>query len=118
MKLLQKQVKCMKREKKLLMSNHAKCMASLHKLFTDDQLRAHDRKSMRGSKWGVITAKKALQLRFTCRSTGYEQLLQQRFPLPSLRTLQRKMQGVFEPGTLVAEFNLLQLNVKQNAGVA
>ena len=69
---------------------------------------------MRGSKWGAITVKKALQLRFTCGSTGYEQLLQQQFPLSSLRTLRRKMQGVvFKPGVLDAVFNLLQLKVQQ-----
>ena len=69
---------------------------------------------MRGSKLGPLTVKKVLQLRFTCGSTGYEQLLQQHFPLPSLCTLRRKMHGVvFEPGELDEVFNLLQRKVQQ-----
>lgn len=110
--LLQKQMKRVKREKRELIKNHAKCMVSLRKLFTDDQLRALGRKSMRGSKWSANTIKKALQLRFACGSTGYEQLLEQQFPLPSLRTLRRQMQGVvFELGVLYEVFSLLQLKV-------
>ena len=88
-------------------------MVSFHTLFTDNQLRVLGRNSMRGSKWGAITVKKALQLRFTYGSIGNE-LLQQQFPLPSLRTLRRKMQDVgFEHGVLDAVFNLLQLKVQQ-----
>ena len=52
---------------------------------------------MRCSKWGTITVTKSLQLSFSCGSTGYEQ-----FPLRSMRTRRRHMQGVvLELGVLV-----------------
>ncbi|XP_040572925.1 uncharacterized protein [Lepeophtheirus salmonis] len=41
--------------------------------------------------WSSPTINKALKLKYACGSSGYETLLDQGFPLPSLRTLRRKL---------------------------
>lgn len=55
---------------------------------------------------------KALQLRFSCGITGYEELHHQKFPLPELRTLRRKIENFkFESGISDDIFNFLRLKV-------
>lgn len=62
--------------------------------------------------WGESTIKKALQLKFACGTTGYELMIDQGLPLPSVRTLQRRMKDVeFEPGVLTHVFQLLKTKV-------
>ena len=62
--------------------------------------------------WSNETVQKALQLKFTCGATGYELLIEQGVPLPSVRTLQRRMKGIdFEPGILRDVFTLLAVKV-------
>lgn len=47
-----------------------------------------------------------------CGSTGYEELLKQRLPLPSLRTLRRRLENIhFEPGILHEVFEFLRIKV-------
>ena len=71
---------------------------------------------MRGIRWSSATVKKALQLRFACGATGYNLLLKQQFPLPSLRTLQRRMETVlFEPGILNQVFEYLAPSIEYDA---
>lgn len=62
-------------------------------VFNQDQLASLTRVSNRGSKWSEETIKKALQLHFSCGSTGYTNLLDQKQPLPSSRTLKRRVEG-------------------------
>ena len=63
-------------------------------------------------KWGMATVKKSLQLKLSCGRTGYELLLQQGHPLPSIRTLQRHMKDIkFDSGILAQVFDLLKLKV-------
>lgn len=70
-------------------------------IFGKDQLNAMSRRAMNGVQWSPATVKKALQLRFSCGSAGYKVLLKQHFPLPSERTLQRRLQNIsFQPGVL------------------
>ncbi|KAG0436776.1 hypothetical protein HPB47_017763, partial [Ixodes persulcatus] len=53
----------------------------------------------RGNRWSNQTVQKALQVRLTCGSRGYELLKDEVLPLPSERTLQRRIEVVkFEPG--------------------
>ena len=67
---------------------------------------------MRGVSWSAVTIKKALRLRFTCGSTGYKTLLQQNHPLPSERTLQRRLENIdFKPGVLKDVFAKLKIKV-------
>jgi len=86
--------------------------ANVQKVFNLDQINKLSRLSTRGTQWSAETYKKALQLRFACGSTDYEVLLSQHQPLPSLRSLRRKMEVIaMEPGILYKVFDFLQLKV-------
>ena len=66
---------------------------------TKDQKTYAHRKSMQGHKWSNTTIKRALQLRFACGTSGYETLLQHGYPLPAIRTLQKRTEHInFESG--------------------
>lgn len=53
----------------------------------------------RGNRWSDKTVQKALQVRLACGTRGYELLKDEVLPLPSERTLQRRIEDVkFEPG--------------------
>lgn len=58
--------------------------------------------------WSHKTVYRALQLKFVCGNNGYEQLIQQGHPLPSLRTLRRRLEDFkFEPGISKEMFEFL-----------
>ena len=62
--------------------------------------------------WSEKTVQKSLQLKFACGSTGYSVLLDQNFPLPSIRTLQRRLKDIpFSSGILPKVFDLLKVKV-------
>ena len=63
--------------------------------------------------WSDATVRKALELKFSCGSTGYTTILSQGLPYPSIRTLQRiKAENIsFESGVLETAFDLLKLKV-------
>ena len=66
----------------------------------------------KGNKWSDETVKTALGLRFSCGTSGYENLLALNFPYPSVRTLQRRLQNLkFESGLLHEVFELLKFKV-------
>ncbi|XP_067213764.1 uncharacterized protein [Linepithema humile] len=69
-----------------------KLRSIIKKVFTDDQIRALVSKSNRGYKWSENTIKKAIRLRLSCGSNGYKELLTQHIPLPSIRTLQKRLE--------------------------
>lgn len=55
---------------------------------------------------------KALRLRFTCGVIGYEELIKEHMPLPSQRTLRRRLENVhFAPGILHEVFEFLNIKV-------
>lgn len=63
-------------------------------------------------KWGMNTVQKALSLKFACGNNGYEELLKNKIPLPSIRTLTRRLQNLkFMPGILNEVFDLFQIKV-------
>ena len=63
-------------------------------------------------KWSRETIEKALRLKFACGKTGYELLLEQGQPLPSIATLRRRMADVeFETGVLKSVFSMLKTKV-------
>ncbi|EZA53771.1 hypothetical protein X777_06667 [Ooceraea biroi] len=72
--------------------NNRKSQSIIKNIFNDDQIRALVNKSNQGSKWSEKTIKKALRLKFSCGLNGYNELLGQRMPLPSVRTLQEKLE--------------------------
>ncbi|KAM7303444.1 hypothetical protein ISCGN_013402 [Ixodes scapularis] len=83
------------RQAALQKTREATFRSHLHKIFTADQLAALSRSSNRWSKWSNETVKKSLLMRFACVSTGYDLLLEGNFPLPSSRTLGRRLEGKF-----------------------
>lgn len=67
---------------------------------------------MRGSSWSHETIMKALRLKVSCRSQGYNVARELGMPLPSQRTLQRKIEGFkFAPGLLTEVMDLLKIKV-------
>ncbi|XP_042148059.1 uncharacterized protein LOC120850291 [Ixodes scapularis] len=81
------------RQAALQKTREATFRSHLHEFFTVDQLAALSRSSNRGSKWSNETVKKSLQMRSACGSLGYDLLLEGSFPLPSSRTLGRRLEG-------------------------
>ena len=74
------------------------------KFLTDDQKTFLDKsKNEHWTWWSNETIKRALQLRFACGTSGYETLLRQGYPLPSICTLQRHTEHIdFESGIVLA----------------
>ncbi|XP_018365002.1 PREDICTED: uncharacterized protein LOC108762480 [Trachymyrmex cornetzi] len=94
--------------------NYVKLKSSLKQIFNDDQIEALERRSSRGHKWSNDTIKKALRLKFSCGSSGYQELLKEKLPLPCERTLRRKLESIqFEEGICDDIFKLLQDKVAQ-----
>jgi hypothetical protein len=82
--------------------------SSLGRILNHDQRSALSKKSTRGSKWSSVTVKNALKLHYACGPSGYKELLCQRYPLSSHRTLLRSMQHVqFDSGILNEVFHYL-----------
>lgn len=78
--------------------NNDKYREAVSSIFNEDQMNILINKS-RVQKWSNVTIKKALKLKFSCGVSGYEELLNQGMPLPSIRTLRRKLEDVkFETG--------------------
>lgn len=60
---------------------------SLKRLLADDQVRALEKGTMRGSSWSMATVQKALQLKVMCGSRVYDYVKKYVVPLPAQRTL-------------------------------
>lgn len=96
-------------EKSLLKSSEI-----LHKVFNDDQIEWLQSDSKFLHKWSQQTIKKALRLKFSCSQNGYRELIKQNIPLPSTRTLRRRLETIkFEPGICNDIFNALKEKVEQ-----
>ncbi|XP_011874574.1 PREDICTED: THAP domain-containing protein 2-like [Vollenhovia emeryi] len=86
-------------------------LSKLQEIFTNDQITAL-KNNRRVQKWTNETIMKALRLRFACGITGYEELRRQKFPLPGLRTLRRKVENFkFKSGISDDIFKFLKLKV-------
>lgn len=82
--------------------------AILNSVFNSDQIKAMNRKSTKFMKWSNCTITKALKLKFSCGNNGYKELIKQKTPLPSLRTLRRRIQNLkFEHGILHEVFKFV-----------
>lgn len=74
------------------------------KLFREEQPEA------RGSPWGKETIETALQLKFACGENGYNLLLKNKLPLPTLRTLRHRLVDLkFDTGISDDMFEFLKL---------
>lgn len=86
------------RIKKMKKMNSTNVSNAVKKILNEDQLQA----LANGSPprvWSSATIKKTLRLKFACGTTGYEELQAQNIPLPSTRTLRRRMENIaFEEG--------------------
>lgn len=85
-------------------------------IFNSDQVRALKRKQNKKStklmKWSNDTITRSLRLKFSCGNNGYTELLNQGYPLPSIRTLQRRMQNLkFDHGILEEVFEFLKIKI-------
>ncbi|XP_011859638.1 PREDICTED: uncharacterized protein LOC105557100 [Vollenhovia emeryi] len=81
------------------------------KVLAEDQWKAlnTDCEHSKGLRWSQETVLKALSLRFTCGTTGYNHIRDVVAPFPSVRTLQRRIENIsFEPGILSDIFLLLK----------
>jgi hypothetical protein len=68
--------------------------------------------STKGLTWLDGTVQKALQLKFSCGHSGYDTLLKQGLPYPSIITLQRRLKNIaFDDGVLHSAFKLLKIKV-------
>ena len=111
---LKSELRQVKKQNRSLLKAKARQEGRISKLFKPDQLKALSRVNMRGVHWSSHTVKKALQLRFACGAAGYKVILIQQYPLPSERTLQRRLQNIpFEPGVLTNVFEMLERKVKE-----
>ena len=82
--------------------------------FNQDQLKFLTKKSLRGNTWSTATVRDALKIRFAAGTSGYECLLGLGYPLPAIRTLQRRTESIlFNPGLLPEVFDLLALKARQ-----
>ncbi|KAH9384249.1 hypothetical protein HPB48_026242 [Haemaphysalis longicornis] len=89
------------------------------KFLNQDQIQALSRDSNKGSTWSPLTVKQVLQIKFSCRTSGYESLTKLGYPLPANRTLARRLQGLkFLPGILTDVVNLLKTKAEGMQDVA
>ncbi|EZA48116.1 hypothetical protein X777_14402 [Ooceraea biroi] len=80
-------------------NNQLKNIKNCSKILNADQIEALYKQSKRGSKWFNATIRKALKLKLSCGRNGYQEILAQGIPLPALRTLRRRCEGLdFQPG--------------------
>ncbi|XP_067210069.1 uncharacterized protein [Linepithema humile] len=103
-RILKKHVRRLIEEKKRIAQDNLKSQLQLNlkRIFNDDQIQILLGRNSRDFKWSNNTILKALQLRFSCGSNGYNELLAQHMPLPSERTLQRKKEDDREKDAVIA----------------
>lgn len=88
--------------------------AAIKKVFNEDQIAVLMQQSSCYRTWSNDTIRKALRLKFSCGSSGYQELLKGNMPLPSERTLRRKLENIqFQEGISDDIFNLLEDKVAQ-----
>ncbi|KAK4293129.1 hypothetical protein Pmani_034146 [Petrolisthes manimaculis] len=75
---------------------------NLSKVFSPNQLLHLGKVKANGVKWSDDVIKKGIQLRDACGVDGYQLLLSQGQPLPSMRSLRRKGEVVVAASTLVS----------------
>lgn len=110
--LLHRAVAKERRDKWRMIRRQRQLKQEFSAVFTANQLSKLCQSSLRGAKWTAETIKKALKLKFQCGAPGYKLLLFQKLPLPSERSLQRRLQAIsIQPGILHEIFDFLQLKV-------
>lgn len=86
--------------------------ANISNIFNEDQLCLLSEKYKKMPKWCNGTLIKAYKLKFACGTAGYEELLKVNFPLPSIRTLTRKLESLkFKSGIISEIFELMKIKI-------
>ncbi|XP_015605777.1 THAP domain-containing protein 1 [Cephus cinctus] len=65
----------------------------IKKLLNDDQVEVLNRQMKKVCKWSDATLVAGYKLKFSCGNTGYTTLIKEGWPLPSIRTLRRKVEN-------------------------
>lgn len=69
-------------------------------IFNDDQLKLLSGKVRQVKQWSEATVMDSLQIRFACQG-GYDKLIKRGYPLPSTRTLMRRIADVHFPTGII-----------------
>lgn len=95
-------------------STHLKNLEEvIGRIFSSNQLNILKKNLKRPKKWDDETILKALRMKFACSKRGYTNLINDGHPLPSLRILRRRLQGIdFNPGILKDVFSFLKEKVQ------
>lgn len=88
-KLLKQRLKKVREESR----KYDKLNVRLREIFNEDQIKALINPGST-CQWSDETIKRAIRLRLACGSNGYQMILNENIPLPSYRTLRRKMNDV------------------------
>lgn len=109
---LQRKLKSCEKQIRHLHQETETLKQKMHSVFNEDQIQYLKRGRMTGRRWQTDTIKKCLKLYLLSGTTAYEELRTQNYPIPSIRTLQRRMEGFkFEPGILHDLFPLLETKI-------
>lgn len=109
-RMLIKRVNTLTHEKKKLIQEmfYLKQSKNIKNILNDDQITTLCKPSKRCNSWSKATLQKALRLKLSCGSNGYKEILHQGIPLPSERTLRRRLEGMdFTPGISDHIFDVL-----------
>ncbi|XP_024873880.1 uncharacterized protein LOC112455899, partial [Temnothorax curvispinosus] len=110
-KLLQAKRKIKRLEKEV--QKMKRFPSAIRKLFYDDQIKLLCGYYKKVPVWCNETLQKAYRYKFACGSSGYEEITRD-LPLPSLRTLRRRLQSLqFDSGILNEVFDFLAIKVSQ-----
>ena len=86
----------------------------LNNFSNEDQLKLLSKTYKKMPAWCDATLIHAYHFKFSCGYSGYTELIPQSFPLPSLRTLSRKLEGwKFESGPSEELFEFIKIKVSQ-----
>ncbi|XP_049512243.1 THAP domain-containing protein 5-like [Dermacentor silvarum] len=89
------------------------CALKSASFLNEDQVKSLTMETTKGHKWSEKTIRVALQIKHACGTTGYEMLRSLSYPIPSNRTLIRRLQNIrFLPGILHEVFNVLKHKVE------
>lgn len=100
------------RNRIVIKNNKQAAISKKKKFLNENQILSLNYKNTKGFKWTNDTIQKAFRLKFACGSSGYEELLAQNYPLPSSRTLRRRLQNIsFKSGILHDVFEMLSIKV-------
>ena len=113
---LRKKIKRLNDENRRLRKKLSFFEKNLETFLRKDQLTTLTR-STHGLLWSNETIKEAIQLKFSCGTAGYECLLEKKYPLPSTRTLRRRLSNIhFKSGILDDVLKLLEIKVSSMKG--